>query len=277
MQLKPDVEVIFEFVGYRKNNLYEGYRPAHLIYEDCLTTGLHSYYNLENNIKGELKGTITFVSPEDYPACLWIGKKITMYEGKNVVGYATITNIFNPILCKFEKEQGYSRSAINAQLNEMIKQNKALGRKSCMSKIVAPRHILDYCSINDEGDKLFQKLKDMYEGEYSYVYKVTCKCNNNKFMVYKDSHPTVIVECCACKRRIIVYNLSFYPSATKLSKEYTMHCVSDSATEVYVNYEYSDEYKYEDDVDFDLNDIVWAKVFIKKGDSINKILDDETS
>ena len=66
--------------------------------------------------------------------------------------------------------------------------------------------------------KLFQKLKDMYEGEYSYVYKVTCKCNNNKFMVYKDSHPTVIVECCACKRRIIVYNLSFYPSATKLSK-----------------------------------------------------------
>lgn len=103
----------------------------------------------------------------------------------------------------------------------------------------------------------------MYEGEYSYVYKVTCKCNNNKFMVYKDSHPTVIVECCACKRRIIVYDLSFYPSATKLSKEYTMHCVSDSATEVYVNYEYSDEYKYEDDVDFDLNDIVWAKVFIK--------------
>ena len=25
MQLKPDVEVIFEFVGYRKNHLYEGY------------------------------------------------------------------------------------------------------------------------------------------------------------------------------------------------------------------------------------------------------------
>ena len=82
MQLKPDVEVIFEFVGYRKNNLYEGYRPAHLIYEDCLTTGLLSYYNLENNIKGELKGTITFVSPEDYPACLWIGKKLQCMKEK---------------------------------------------------------------------------------------------------------------------------------------------------------------------------------------------------
>ena len=27
MQLKPDVEAIFEFVGCRKDNLYEGYRP----------------------------------------------------------------------------------------------------------------------------------------------------------------------------------------------------------------------------------------------------------
>ena len=59
MQLQPEVEAIFEFVGYRKNNLYEGYRPAQLIYEHCLTTGVHSYYKLENNTKGELKRTIT--------------------------------------------------------------------------------------------------------------------------------------------------------------------------------------------------------------------------
>lgn len=100
MQLKPDVEAIFEFVEPRKGNLYEGYRPAHLICENCLTTGLHSYHNLKDDINGELKGTITFISPEDYPKCLWIGKKIAMYEGKNMIGYATITNIFNPILRK---------------------------------------------------------------------------------------------------------------------------------------------------------------------------------
>lgn len=100
MQINPDVEVIFEFVGYRKRNLYEGYRPAHLICENCLTTGVHRYYNLEEGIGGELKGTITFVSPEAYPASLWIGKRITMYEGKNVVGYATITRIFNVALRK---------------------------------------------------------------------------------------------------------------------------------------------------------------------------------
>ncbi len=105
MQLKPDVEVIFEFVGNRKDNLYEGYRPAHLICEGCLTTGVHSYYNLESDTNKELKGTITFISPEAYPACLWTGKQITMFEGKNIVGYATITNIFNRILCINEKEE----------------------------------------------------------------------------------------------------------------------------------------------------------------------------
>lgn len=52
----------------------------------------------------EIKGTITFISPEAYPACLWIGKKIAMYEGENIVGYATVTNIFNSILFK-EKEE----------------------------------------------------------------------------------------------------------------------------------------------------------------------------
>ncbi|MCM1124250.1 MAG: hypothetical protein NC416_16835 [Eubacterium sp.] len=100
MQLKPDIEVMFEFVGNRRDNLYEGYRPAHLICENCLITGVHSYYNIENDRNENIKGTITFISSEAYPACLWIGKQIIMYEGKNIVGHATITNIFNPILCK---------------------------------------------------------------------------------------------------------------------------------------------------------------------------------
>lgn len=104
MRLEPDVEAMFEFVGYRKDNVYEGYRPAHMICENYLTTGLHSYYNLHNSSKKELKGTITFISPENYPKCLWIGKKIAMYEGNNIIGYATITDIFNPILYKIRDE-----------------------------------------------------------------------------------------------------------------------------------------------------------------------------
>lgn len=100
MYLKPDVEALFEFVGNRKDNLFEGYRPSHLINDNYLTTGIHSYYNLEKGSVNEIKGTITFISPEAYLACLWKWKKLKMYEGKNVVGYATITNIFNPLLEK---------------------------------------------------------------------------------------------------------------------------------------------------------------------------------
>lgn len=75
-----------------------------MIHENYLTSGVHSYYNLEADTDKDLRGTITFISPEAYPACLWIGKQITMYEGKTVVGHATITNIFNPILWENKKE-----------------------------------------------------------------------------------------------------------------------------------------------------------------------------
>ncbi|MEH2960568.1 hypothetical protein [Candidatus Merdisoma sp. JLR.KK006] len=99
MQFIADVEAIFYFIGNKKNSIYQNYRPAHKIKKGYLTTGIHNYYNIDNS-SNEIKGTITFVSPESYPACLWIGKRIEMYEGSKVVGYAIITQIFNPILDK---------------------------------------------------------------------------------------------------------------------------------------------------------------------------------
>ena len=100
MKSQQDVEALFHFIGNIKKNIYDGYRPAHMIKEGYLTTGIHNYYNMDNNLD-EIKGAITFLSPEDYPACLWIGKKIEMYDGSNMVGYAIITQIFNPILKKY--------------------------------------------------------------------------------------------------------------------------------------------------------------------------------
>ena len=94
MNQLPDVEVIFEFNGTRKSPANDGYRPAHLITDNYLTTGIHHYYGVESvPPNGTVKGTITFLSPESYPHCLWIGKKISIQEGAHVVGYATITNI----------------------------------------------------------------------------------------------------------------------------------------------------------------------------------------
>ena len=99
MNRTPDVEVVFEFNGTRMNPAADGYRPAHLITDNYLTTGIHHYYQMQEvPPNGTAKGTITFLSPEAYPHCLWIGKKINIQEGARVVGCATITKIFNPLL-----------------------------------------------------------------------------------------------------------------------------------------------------------------------------------
>ena len=96
---EPDVEVMFEFVGTRKNPAADGYRPMHLVTGDYLTTGVHHYYDTQTvSPNSTAKGTITFLSPEAYPNCLWIGKKINIQEGERIVGYATILKVLNPIL-----------------------------------------------------------------------------------------------------------------------------------------------------------------------------------
>jgi len=95
----PDIEVLFEFNGTRKNPIHSGYRPDHLIYENYLACGMHEYYG-QGVVKpdGKAYGTITFLAPEHYPETFWIGKKISFQEGSKIVGYATVERIFNPFL-----------------------------------------------------------------------------------------------------------------------------------------------------------------------------------
>ena len=97
--IHPDVEVYFVFNDVRKHPAHNGYRPAHLITNNCLTTGVHHYYDVEELApNSSAKGTITFITPEVYPHCLWIGKTISIQEGEKIIGFATIIKIFNPIL-----------------------------------------------------------------------------------------------------------------------------------------------------------------------------------
>lgn len=101
--MEPDIEAEFSFLktgdGGRSTPCCSGYRPAHLVKEDYLTTGVHHYYNKESVLPGEsIIGTITFITPEAYPHCLWEGKKMNIQEGNKVVGYATVLKIFNELL-----------------------------------------------------------------------------------------------------------------------------------------------------------------------------------
>ena len=103
MNTSPDVVALFEFNGRRTGPVYSGYRPGHLVTDDYVTTGVHRYYETDIvEAYGTATGTITFLTPEFYPHCLWKGKKINILEGARIVGYATILEVLNPIL---EKEQ----------------------------------------------------------------------------------------------------------------------------------------------------------------------------
>ena len=96
----PDVEVTFYFNDYRKTPMLSGkYRPIHQIKEDYLTSGIHRYYSRDFAYPNDtVRGTITFLTPEFYPNCIWVGKKIRIQEGKHIVGYAIVEKIYNPIL-----------------------------------------------------------------------------------------------------------------------------------------------------------------------------------
>lgn len=104
--LRADLEVIFAFNGTRKKPMYDGYRPAHKLMEDCLTTGTHHYYDTECVYpNGNARGTISFICPEHYPACCWVGKRISIQEGGRVIGFATIVKVLNPILLLNENSE----------------------------------------------------------------------------------------------------------------------------------------------------------------------------
>lgn len=99
----PDIEAVITFLkreeGGRKTPVSSGYRPAHLVKDDYLTTGVHQYYSDENVLPGEtVLGTITFITPEAYPNCLWEEKMIKIQEGGRLVGYAKVVKIFNDLL-----------------------------------------------------------------------------------------------------------------------------------------------------------------------------------
>ena len=95
----PDAVVIFRFNGTRRTPVRDGYRPAHRIREDYLTTGVHHYFDVKEVApNGEAQGTITFLSPEVYPNSLWVGKTIDICEGERIVGSATVEKVLNPIL-----------------------------------------------------------------------------------------------------------------------------------------------------------------------------------
>ena len=99
----PDVEAEITMLspeeGGRSVPAFSGYRPNHTIRDDYLTSGTHHYIGCDEVLPGQtVRGTITFITPEVYPHCLWVGRVIDFQEGSRVVGRARITRIMNALL-----------------------------------------------------------------------------------------------------------------------------------------------------------------------------------
>ena len=144
------------------------------------------------------------------------------------------------------------------------------------NKSYAPNHIMEYC-YRDKNDSLYLSLCGKYEDINSFVYKLKCKCDCKKFILYKDKHPSVFAKCSNCEEWITIYDLKYYPSAVKIKKEMPLEHINLEAAFVYVNYEYDDEFLYEEDVDFNIDDITWGRAFMLNDNELVKILDDETA
>ena len=170
----PDVEVLFEFNGTRKTPVADGYRPAHLVTENYLTTGIHHYYEVDSvPPNGTAKGTIAFLSPEAYPHCLWIGKKINIQEGERIVGYATIIDIYNPIL-ENEEVNLYVKSLIavldcaEKEKTAILNGNASLWNLEQIQKTIVPE-ISELLSYAIEGEIYFKHGKKQRLLESSYL------------------------------------------------------------------------------------------------------------
>ena len=102
---EPDVEAEITLLptaaGGRHTPAASGYRPGHKVRDDYITSGAHHYIGRDTLAPGETcLATITFITPEVYPNCLWVGRDIDIQEGSRVVGRAHITKIFNAVLTK---------------------------------------------------------------------------------------------------------------------------------------------------------------------------------
>ena len=99
MNRPPDVKAVIRLNHVRKSPAVSGYRPAHRVKEDYLTTGAHQYIGTDALHPGDsCEGTITFITPEAYPHCLHVGQVMDIQEGSKIVGTAEIIEIYNKLL-----------------------------------------------------------------------------------------------------------------------------------------------------------------------------------
>ena len=105
MNRTPDAEVVLRLIpttsGGKERAVLSGYRPNYAVRDDYLTSVNHEFIGVEKvEPGGEGLARVWFITPEEYPNALWLGREIQVTEGSRVVGSAVVVTIYNPILLR---------------------------------------------------------------------------------------------------------------------------------------------------------------------------------
>lgn len=86
--------------GGRQQAVLSGYRPLHKLYDNYFSSGKHEYPENGSANPGEVTvARVWLITPEVYPASIWVGRQLEILESPcKVVGTLTVQEIINPIL-----------------------------------------------------------------------------------------------------------------------------------------------------------------------------------
>jgi hypothetical protein len=125
-----------------------------------------------------------------------------------------------------------------------------------------------------KADDQFPKFAD----DFHHYFQIVCNsCGGRLFRLFVGDKRTVNAVCEACRVNVLVYDLERYPAATKTTGEETFsenQWTTRTALPVFVGYEYGE---FDDDQEFDQNDITWCQIFVLHEGSLVVVFDDETA
>jgi hypothetical protein len=97
----PDLEGDFHLrlERGRITSVFSGYRPAHKLFDNYLSSGNHHYPDNDGVAPGETaRALVWLITPDVYPHCVWEGREIELYEGRKIIGTLKVTRVFNTVL-----------------------------------------------------------------------------------------------------------------------------------------------------------------------------------
>ena len=101
MNSSPDLVGTFRLlaIGGKSQPAYSGYRPAHKLHDNYLSSGEHFYPEKGVLQVGECATVeVKLITPHVYPSCVWPGRTLEVFEGGKLVGFLEVSEVRNHVL-----------------------------------------------------------------------------------------------------------------------------------------------------------------------------------